>query len=112
MSQSCMAWPEPTPLNGRVISSFQSFLCDWTKLPSPLRQLWAELTLVSPLAFYHFCSPTPFFSYTTSGPLPVENHQIAWLLKLAFQFIFLANHIHLPFYLALQLRKALWNSLR
>lgn len=71
MAQSCGGWSEPMPQNGRVISSLQPFFCDWTKLPSALLQLWAELTLVSPLAFYHFCVPPahPSFQYPASGPL-------------------------------------------
>lgn len=84
------------PWNGIVISFLQSFVCDWTKLPSPLLQLWAELTLISPLAFYHFCFPFPLPISHLWLSLPVESHTpISCLLKLTFRFVFLANRIHL-----------------
>ena len=57
--------------HGRVISSLQSFLGDGTKLSSSLLQLWAELTLVSPLAFSHFCFPLllPVFHFWPTLPV-------------------------------------------
>lgn len=99
MPQSCGDSPKPIPPNGRVISSFQSFLCDWTRRPTRLLQLWAELTLVSPLAFHYFCSPCPVLPVPQVWPsLPVESPSQCFFVKLAFQFVFLANRIHLPFY--------------